>query len=133
MPGNLESKHSAELFEMAKDPKAWFDEARRLQQDSKVLSERAEELLEELSKVDETAEGDLKKAERLGSLMRTSLFLSGLSLENALKGYLIRERPQESKIQVTVDGNGMLMEAELKKIAGSRPGHDLKYLAEKGI
>jgi len=65
------------------------------------------------------------------SICQTSQFLYGLSAECLLKGLIVKQAPDSMIISASIDGNGDLIDAEIKKIGDKiRDTHNLEKLAE---
>jgi hypothetical protein len=122
-----------DYVDLAKDPSSWFRKADDLLKDHNVLWEKGEEVMNQIAEAPpSSAKGKLSR--RLASIMLSSELLLALSLENALKGHLLSEKPQEVEMRITVDGEGDFKEARLTSIAESNPDHDLSGLAhEMGV
>lgn len=61
----------------------------------------------------------------------TSQFLYGLAVECLLKGLIIKQDPGSISISASIDGNGDLVDAEIKRIGEKvRDTHNLEKLAE---
>jgi len=64
-------------------------------------------------------------------ICHTSQFLYGLAVECLLKGLIIKQAPGSISISAFIDGNGDLVDAEIKKIGEKvRDTHNLEKLAE---
>jgi hypothetical protein len=132
-------KSPGDFIEAASDPERWFERAEGQRRNARLLTDemwgRFREVVEKLNDLTKQPNIDDERLEyltkRLGSLMSGARLFSALALENALKGHLISEKPDEVEIQVTVNGDGEAETAKLKKIGGDSIDHDLHSLSEK--
>ncbi|PQJ26769.1 hypothetical protein BSZ35_19160 [Salinibacter sp. 10B] len=119
-----------DYIDQAKDPTQWLRKAEDLLEDHDILWEKVEEMLKQLKR-ESQPETEQRLARRLASLMLSSELLLALSVENALKGHLLSEKPQEVEMTISVDGEGDFREARLSSIASNHPNHDLLALAHE--
>lgn len=121
--------HPSSYIEDITSAARWYVEAEGLLKNGRLLFDHSFEKLKSIASED--ASGDRKHglAWRAASLQKNALLLTGLALENALKGTLIDEKPEEMRVTLTVDGSGDYKNVQLDKIGQSNVDHDLRTLA----
>ncbi len=120
---------AAELIAKSKDAEAWRKHARALRRSGDAIWQRFEKsLFEALAGTKDGGAGaDLDVSVEY---LETAKLLYGLALETALKAWIIKQKPGEIEIGVTIDGSGEAVHAELKRVGVRLQGHDLHALAE---
>jgi len=119
-----------DFIDYAQDPKSWYSVAQRKVSDARLLYVEATSLLE--TDQDSNDLEDDQAIEAFLSLTQSSLFLAAIALENALRGVLLSDYPDQVTIELTLDGNGNPEGAEISRIGDSMGGgvtHDLNSLA----
>lgn len=121
---------AAKLISTASSSAEWRKQARSLRRSADVLWVKCIETLAvsmaEARTSDEPADIDVPI-----EYMGVARFLYGLSLETALKGWIVKENPSALEMKVTINGAGEALHAELKHFGvPSSQGHNLLALAE---
>lgn len=121
----------AEKFlEKSRDPNAWRKHARALRRSADVVWEESVRLL--VTDVNESrSRGVEPELETAIETIETAKLLYGLSLETALKGWIIEHDPTKIEVRVSMDGTGQAITAELRTVGVPiSNGHNLLALAE---
>jgi hypothetical protein len=121
---------AAEFVERSRDPNAWRKHARALRRSANVLWEEFTRVL-----VDESTTAIRDKTDANLDLaleaFDTTKLLYGLTLETALKAWIVEHFPSKIEIRVVMDGRGDATHAELRAIGvPTSSGHNLLALAE---
>ena len=114
----------------SRDPEEWRKHARSLRRSADVLwKDFTEVLLTEVSNAKTSGvAADLICAHEA---LETCKLLYGLSLETALKAWIIQHHPKRVEFRLSVDGAGTPTHAELRALGvPSGNGHNLLALAE---
>jgi hypothetical protein len=121
---------ASEFIERSRDPSAWRKHAKALRWSANLLWEEFTRVVtEEVS----TAFQSKTEPNLVASIeaLETAKLLYGLTLETALKAWIIEHVPSKIELRVTMDGKGEATHAELKTIGvPASNGHNLLALAE---
>ncbi|MCS3940294.1 hypothetical protein [Salinibacter ruber] len=128
---------STDFVEEARDPDSWYETAKWKNKDATLLWRQSTESLKEAGRIKEMGDDEREWMDRVDayiSLSGSALLLSAIALENALKGYLISEYPEEVRIKLTLKGDGTPEGARISQIGedSNRKGvhHDLTSLCK---
>lgn len=130
-----EGKSPADFGESITHPVSWYIQAAGLLGDARLLisesnpGQIAERARKEKNEDPQQAPENSFRRLRDVSLVKRGALLSGFALENALKGKILEDKPEEVKLKVEVDGTGTPTDAEFREIGGSGVDHDLVSLA----
>jgi hypothetical protein len=139
----MSSDSPSEFIDSVTGPDKWYLKASALIRSAKavMLDLEEDDAWEAITVVSETAralssdsESDpskeaISRAFQNRAQIETATLLFGLALENALKGKLIGEQPEDVRVSVTLDGNNNPVDARFREIGGSQIDHDLTSLA----
>ncbi|WP_411879764.1 hypothetical protein [Polaromonas sp. YR568] len=121
---------AAQFVEKSRDPEAWRKHARALRRSADVLWKEFERALLDgaVSSFESKSERNLDEALEL---FETTKLLYGLTLETALKAWIVEYFPSKIEIRVAMDGKGEATQAELRAVGvPTSSGHNLLALAE---
>lgn len=125
-------EEAADVVERAQSAEAWYTVAESKIKDATLLWIEASKMFDDAAAKHEEGERDAGIHFTRGylSLSDSALLLAGISLENALKGVLVSEYPEQININLSLDGDGNLREARISRIgeSGSGLSHDLDSL-----
>lgn len=121
---------AAQLFAKSIDPSSWRKHSRALRRSADVLWDTFAELLTTACAIAKKQNTELNVESALDAL-ETAKLLYGLALETALKAWLIEHHPAKVEIRLTMTGDGLPKQAELKSFGlPTNQGHNLLALAE---
>lgn len=96
-----------EFIERARNPDSWFYMADGLLRDHAILAQRSDELLHAVLSEEYSSEEKKNLLSRgAASTNNSASYLLAMSLENALKGHLLLEQPEEFQITLKRDAQG---------------------------
>lgn len=121
----------AETFiEKSRSPQAWRKHSRALRRSADVLYEDFIRILSSSIKTSKDL-GEEPDHDPAIEALETAKLLYGLTLETALKAWIIEHHPSQIEIKITIDGAGEAKHAELKSFGvNGNQGHNLSALAD---
>ena len=108
----------------------WLKRSRGLQHSADLLAAESLKLrptIRALTSDDREVPDELQ--DKYNGYVLSMQMLYGLSIETALKAYLIANRPDTIEIVVSTDGRGSATDAKLRQIGATGDGHNLVALA----
>lgn len=121
---------ASDLIANAKNPAQWRKHARSLRRSADALWERSCQS-SVVSALEARSTSEMLNLDVPIEYMGVARLLYGLSLETALKGWIVEKNPSAIEIKVTINGAGEALHAELKNFGvPSSQGHNLLALAE---
>jgi hypothetical protein len=121
-----------ELLRRAKDPRAWASRSRCLRISAGVLKRECEKNYKSLMRRANLAPEVKEDLWAFVANRDAMKMLLGLALENALKGKILKDKPDQVIIRLDVNGRGDFVDADVIQLGVdlSKKGHDLIQLAQ---
>lgn len=121
---------ATDFIEKSKDYEAWRKRARILRRSADVLWGEFSIVLATSTSKYKDGDGGEAISDAV-QFFETVKLLYGLSLETALKSWIVKSKPDKMELRLIVDGEGEAVHAELKTIGvPSSQGHNILALAE---
>lgn len=121
---------ATEFLERSRDPSAWRKHARALRRSADTIWTEFEQVLGAAAVAAKEGK-DKPDFEDALEVFDTPKLLYGLTLETALKAWIVKYFPSKIEIRVAMDGTGEATHAELRALGvPTSSGHNLLALAE---
>lgn len=121
---------ATEFLERSRDPSAWRKNARALRRSADTIWTEFEQALAAAAVADKEGK-DKPDFEDALEVFDTAKLLYGLTLETALKAWIVQYFQSKIEIRVAMDGTGEATHAELRAVGvPTSSGHNLLALAE---
>ncbi|NRD84759.1 hypothetical protein FG484_19395 [Burkholderia pseudomallei] len=108
---------ATEFLEKARDPIAWRKHSRALRRSAIALWDAFERTVGEEAEAAAKSQTEPTFVVALEAL-ETAKLLYGLTLETALKAWIVEHHPDKIEVRVVMDGKGEATGAELRALAG---------------